>query len=198
MWPEIGPIRRDVGSSSPCRLASHGGAAGKSANVANAMPARSATEATYRRKRSAVDEPEQPGDHVRRQEVAHIDEPGRVVVPVHLRRPVPEPILQPDRGNRATEEKGIRVELRPIPGREEQTVGVSAQQVVDREHERERQPLEDHAAQPAHEIGRREREETEHDPEEQPLASHRYALSPHVRAERGDVESRRDPAHQPR
>ena len=46
MSPEIGPIRRVVGSSSPVRLASHGGAAGKSANVANAIPARSTTQAT--------------------------------------------------------------------------------------------------------------------------------------------------------
>ena len=45
-WPEIGPISRVVGSSSPSRLASHGGAAGKSAKVANAIPARSATQAT--------------------------------------------------------------------------------------------------------------------------------------------------------
>ena len=52
MWPEIGPIRRVVHSSSPSRLASHGGAAGKSANVANPIAASSATQPTYRRKRA--------------------------------------------------------------------------------------------------------------------------------------------------
>ena len=197
MWAEIGPIRRDVGSSSPVWLEPwRGGGKERERGERHAREERDRGDVPP--KSPAVDEPEHPGDHVRRQEVAHVHEPGHVVVPVHLRRPVPEPILQPDRGNGATEEKGIRVELRPIPGREEQTVGVSPQQVVDREHERERQPLEDHAAQPAHEIGRREREETEDDPEEQPLASHRYALAPHVRTERGDVESRRDPADQPR
>ena len=97
----------------------------------------------------AREEPEQPGDEVRRQEVAHVDGPGRVVVPAQVRRPVPEPVLQPDGRDGAAEEEGIRLELRPVPGREEQAVGVSAQQVVDREHERERQPLEDDAPQPA-------------------------------------------------
>ena len=104
-------------------------------------------------------------------------------------------ILQPDGWDGAAEEKGIGLELRPIPGREEQGVGVTAQQVVGREHERERQPFEDDAAQPAPEIRRREREQAEHDDQEQALATHRYALAPHVRAQRGDVESRRCPAH---
>ena len=58
----------------------------------------------------------------------------------------------------------IGFELRPIPRREEQAVGVAAQQVVDREHDGERQPFEDDAPQPAAEIRRREREQPEHDP----------------------------------
>ncbi len=142
----------------------------------------------------AGEEPEQPGDEIRRDEVAHVDGPGREVVPAQVRRPVPEPLLQPDRRDGAAEEKGVGLELRPVPGREEQAVGVAAQQVVDREHERERQPLEHDAAHPAHEIGRREREQAEHDPDEQPLAPDGNALAPHVRAQREDVESRRDPA----
>ena len=44
--PEIGPIERIVQSSSPSRLASQGGAAGKSANVAKPMAASSATVPT--------------------------------------------------------------------------------------------------------------------------------------------------------
>ena len=60
MWPVMGPIRRVVGSSSPVRLASQGGAAGKSANVANAIPARSTTHATYRRKRARAKNQSRP------------------------------------------------------------------------------------------------------------------------------------------
>ncbi len=60
MWPEIGPIRRVVGPSSPSWLASHGGAAGKSANVANAIPARSATQPMYRRKRARAKNQRKP------------------------------------------------------------------------------------------------------------------------------------------
>ena len=45
-WREISPIRRVVQSRSPVRLASQGGAAGKSAKVANPIAARSATEPT--------------------------------------------------------------------------------------------------------------------------------------------------------
>ena len=183
MWPEIGPISRVVHSSSPRRLASHGGAAGKSANVANPIPASSATQPTYRRKRSRAKNQSNPASSVRRHEVAHVDGPGRVVVPAQVRRPVPEPVLQPDGRDRAAEEKGIGLELRPIPGREEQAVGVTAQQVVGREHERERQPFEDDAAQPAPEIRRREREQAEHDdrsrrsrPTGMP-SRHMYALS---------------------
>ena len=89
---------------------------------------------------------------------------------------MPEPILQPDRRDRAAEEKGIGLELRPVPGREEEAVGLTAQQVVDGEHERERQPLENDAARPAAETCGREREQAEHDPQEQPLARHRYAF----------------------
>ena len=46
MWAEISPIVRVVHSSSPRRLAIHGGAAGKSAYVAKPISASSETVAT--------------------------------------------------------------------------------------------------------------------------------------------------------
>jgi hypothetical protein len=46
MWLQMIPIERVVGSSSPSWLAIHGGAAGKSAYVANAIIATSETMTT--------------------------------------------------------------------------------------------------------------------------------------------------------
>ncbi len=143
------------------------------------------------------EEPEQPGDQVRAQEVAHVDGPGGVVVPAQVRGPVPEPVLQPDRRDVAAEECRVGLELRSVPRGEEEAVGVAAQEVVDREHEREREPLEDHAPRPAAEIRRREREQAEHDPEEQALAAGRHAVPPHGCAQHRDVQSRRCPAQRP-
>jgi hypothetical protein len=113
-------------------------------------------------------------------------------------RAVPQPVLQPDGGNRAAEEKGIGLELRPVPGREEQSVGLPAQQVVDAENDRERQPLEDDAADPAEEIGRREREQAEDDPDQETITSDRYALTPEVAAQGSGVGDGCEPAHQAR
>jgi hypothetical protein len=144
----------------------------------------------------AREEPEQRCDEVRGHEVAHVDRPGGVVVPAHVRG-VPEPFLQPDGGNGAAEEERVGLDLRPVPRGEEEAVGVPAEDVVDREHERERQPLEDDAAEPAADVRGREREQAEDDPEQQPLPSDRHAVPPHVRAQRGGVERRRDPAQRP-
>ena len=108
---------------------------------------------------------------------------------------VPEPMLQPDGGNGAGEEdrSASICGLRPRRA----TVREAAQQVVRPEHERERQPLEEDAAEPAAEIRRRERQQPEHDPHEQPLARDGHAVAPHERAQRRDVRGRRGPA-QPR
>ena len=197
MSPEIGPIRRVVGSSSPTSLASHGRRRGEERERGERHPREEHDACDVAAKAGAGEEPEQAGDEVGRHEVAHVDGPGDEVVPPHAVRSVPDPILEPDGRDVAAEEEGVGLELGPIPGGEEQAVGMAAQEVVDREHERERQPLEDDAPYPATEIRRREREQAEHDPDEQPLAPHRDPLAPHVGAQRGEIQRRRDPAQRP-
>ena len=100
----------------------------------------------------AGDEPEQAREQVGRDEIAHVDRPGRVVVPTHVGSSVPELLLEPHGRNGVAEEECIRLELRPVPGGEEESVGAPAQKVVDREDERKRQPFEDDAPRPAEEI----------------------------------------------
>ena len=108
---------------------------------------------------------------------------------------MPEPILQPD-GGTSPAKRIRRPRSADEVGREEQTVGEAAQQVVGPEHERKRQPLEEDAADPAAEIRRREREQPEHDPHEQPVARDGHAVAPHERAQRRDVRGRRGPAQE--
>ena len=121
-------------------------------------------------KQAAGEEPEEAGHEVRRQEVAHVDDPGGVVVPLQVQRAVPEVLLEPDRRRRASEENLVSPQLRVHVRREEKAVGVATQVVVGPEDERERNPLEDHAGDPAAEVGQREREQTQQDPHEQPVA----------------------------
>ena len=86
MSPEIGPIKRVVGSRLPPRLASHGGAAGKSAKVDEPIPASSGTRHIASEPR-AVERTRAAPRQIGRHEVAHVDRPGREVVPAQCDEP---------------------------------------------------------------------------------------------------------------
>ena len=114
--------------------------------------------------------PPEHREHERgREEVAHVDAPGRVVVPGDRRRPVPEMLLQPDRRHGAEADDLVDLDLAAVVDRHPRAVGPAADQVVEPEREHEREPVD---GEPA--TSRRSRRHARHREREQQAEHERH------------------------